>query len=71
MFVVSGDEVPETRYILVGEADVAYQVLGDGPPDLLIFNGLGVHLELAWQVPNQGEFFARMATPTGIASSFA
>jgi class 3 adenylate cyclase/alpha-beta hydrolase superfamily lysophospholipase len=60
--VVAGDEVPETQYVSVGDADVAYQVLGDGPPDLLVFNGLGGHLELAWQVPDQSEFFTRMAS---------
>jgi class 3 adenylate cyclase/alpha-beta hydrolase superfamily lysophospholipase len=60
--VVSGDDVPETRYVSVGDADVAYQVLGDGPPDLLLFNGLGSHLELAWQVPDLSEFFTRMAS---------
>jgi class 3 adenylate cyclase/alpha-beta hydrolase superfamily lysophospholipase len=60
--VVAGDEVPETRYVSVGDADVAYQVLGDGPPDLLVFNGLGDHLELAWQVPDLSEFFTRMAS---------
>jgi class 3 adenylate cyclase/alpha-beta hydrolase superfamily lysophospholipase len=60
--VVAGDEVLETQYVSVGDADVAYQVLGDGPPDLLVFNGLGGHLELAWQVPNQSEFFTRLAS---------
>jgi hypothetical protein len=28
------------------------QVLGVGPLDLLLFNGPGNHLELAWQVPD-------------------
>lgn len=60
--MVAGNEVPETRYISVGEADVACQVLGEGPPDLLIFNGLGDHLELAWQVPDLSEFFTRMVS---------
>jgi class 3 adenylate cyclase len=60
--VVAGDEVPETQYVSVGDADVAYQVLGDGPPDLLVFNSLGTHLELAWQVSGLSEFFTRMAS---------
>ncbi len=59
---MAGDEIPETQYVSVGDADVAYQVLGEGPPDLLLFNGLGNHLELAWQVPDQSEFFTRMAS---------
>ena len=39
-------EQPETRYVSVGEADVAYQVIGDGPLDLLFCYGLGNHIEL-------------------------
>jgi len=31
-------------------------------PDLLVFNGLGNHIELAWQVPDNSEFFTRMAS---------
>lgn len=27
-------QAPETRYVAVGDADVAYQVVGDGPFDL-------------------------------------
>ena len=59
---MAGDEVPETQYVSVGDADVAYQVVGDGPPDLLLFNSLGSHLELAWQVPDWSEFLTRMAS---------
>src|SRR5262249_47927661 len=46
----------------VGDADVAYQVLGEDPPDLLVFNGLGNPVELAWQVADNSEFFTRMAS---------
>jgi class 3 adenylate cyclase len=44
-------EVPETRYVAVGDADVAYRVLGEGPIDLLYFFGLGSHIELIWDLP--------------------
>jgi class 3 adenylate cyclase len=40
---------PETRYTSVGDADVAYQVLGDGPIDLLYFWGLGSHVDWFWE----------------------
>ena len=53
---------PETRYAAVGDADVAYQVMGDGPPDILLFNPLGTHLELAWQVPGFDGFASRLAS---------
>ena len=55
-------EVPETRYVAVGDADVAYRVLGDRPPDILIFNPLGSHLELTWDLPVFGDFYARIAS---------
>jgi class 3 adenylate cyclase len=44
-------EVPDTRYVSVGDADVAYRVLGVGPPDLLYFFGLGSNIELIWDLP--------------------
>lgn len=52
---------PETRYVAVGEADVAYQVVGDGPLDLLYCFGLGSHIEVAWEVPRNVEFLTRLA----------
>jgi len=42
---------PETRYVAVGDADVAFQVSGDGPFDLLCFYGLGSQIDLLWDLP--------------------
>src|SRR5579863_1115926 len=53
---------PETRYVAVGDADVAYQVLGEGPSDLLLFIGLGSHVEMAWDDPDIADFFRRLAS---------
>ena len=55
-------EDPETRYVAVGDADVAYQVVGEGPIDLLYFYGLGNHLELFWEIPPTAEFLTRLAS---------
>jgi class 3 adenylate cyclase len=57
-------ERPETKYVAVGDADVAYQVIGDGPRDLLVFNGLGFNAEVAWLIPEFCEFFERLASFT-------
>jgi class 3 adenylate cyclase len=46
----------------VGDAEVAYQVLGEGPRDLLSFNGLGAHIEVVWQLPESAEFLTRLAS---------
>lgn len=53
---------PETRYVSVGDADVAYQVLGKGPPDLLYSYGMGSHIEFAWESPAYAEFYDRLAS---------
>jgi class 3 adenylate cyclase len=54
-------EVPETRYVVVGDADVAYQVVGDGPIDLLYCYGLGSHIEHCWEIPGQTEYLNGLA----------
>ena len=54
-------EAPETRYVAVGEADVAYQVVGDGPLDLLYCYGLGSHIENTWEVPGNAEYLNGLA----------
>ena len=54
-------EAPETQYVAVGDADVAYQVLGDGPIDLLYCWGLGSQVELAWDIPMTADFLTRLA----------
>jgi class 3 adenylate cyclase len=53
---------PDTKYVAVGDADVAYQVFGQGPSDLLFFVGLGSHIEMAWDDPDIADFFRRLAT---------
>jgi pimeloyl-ACP methyl ester carboxylesterase len=53
---------PETHYTSVGDAQVAYQVLGDGPSDLLLFAGLGGHIELMWDDPVSAGFNRRLAS---------
>ena len=55
-------ESPEIRYVSIGDGDVAYQVLGGGPGDLLFCNSLGGHVDLIWQIPQAAEFFEKLAT---------
>ena len=52
---------PETRYVKVSEAYVAYQVFGDGPLDLLYFHGLGSHFEHFWDLPMYAQLLGRLA----------
>ena len=53
-------EAPETRYVAVGDSDVACQVVGDGPLDLLYCYGMGSHIELFWEIPAAAEFLTRL-----------
>jgi class 3 adenylate cyclase len=55
-------QTPQTKYVAVGDADVAYQVFGHGPLDLLYFWGLGSHLELVWAAPRPSWFMRRLAS---------
>jgi class 3 adenylate cyclase len=51
---------PQTKYVTVRDTDVAYQVLGDGSPDLLYCFGLGHHVDLAWDLDSTIEFWKRL-----------
>jgi class 3 adenylate cyclase len=52
---------PPTHYARSGDASIAYQVLGDGPCDLMVINGPASHLELMWEEPGTARTFRRMA----------
>jgi class 3 adenylate cyclase len=54
-------DAPETRYARSGEVSIAYQVLGDGPLDL-VFAPPIVHLELDWETPSKAGFYRRLAS---------
>ncbi|MEO5985747.1 MAG: adenylate/guanylate cyclase domain-containing protein [Candidatus Limnocylindria bacterium] len=42
-------EAPRTRYARSGDAYIAYQVVGDGPVDILLIPHFYQHLELWWE----------------------
>ena len=44
-------EIPNTRYARSGEVSIAYQVLGDGPVDLVWCPGSISHIEFGWSNP--------------------
>lgn len=57
-----GMETAETKYVAVGDADVAYKVIGDGPIDLLYFYGIGNHVEFLWDLPRWHAEIPRFAS---------
>ncbi len=52
----------ETRYARSGGVNIAYQVVGDGPFDLVFVPGYVTHLELAWKLPTFGPRLAETAS---------
>jgi len=52
---------PVTRYAKAGELSIAYQVVGEGPFDLLWIPGWVSNVELAWEEPLLAHFFERLA----------
>lgn len=53
---------PETHYARSGGVDLAYQVVGDGPFDLVFVPGWVWNLELCWEIAEVNRFFTRLAS---------
>ncbi len=53
---------PETRYARSGDVSIAYQVVGEGPFDVVVVPGLVSHVELAWETPPWSTIFRRLAS---------
>ena len=53
---------PETRYARSGEVNIAYQVTGDGPFDVVYVTPMVSHVELAWTVPAIAAYFRSLAS---------
>jgi hypothetical protein len=55
-------EIPSTRYVKSDGVHIAYQVVGEGPFDLLFVPGFVSNIESMWQSPDQSAFFRRLAS---------
>jgi class 3 adenylate cyclase len=53
---------PETRYAWLGQDRIAYQVLGQGPPDLVATPGSFTHVDVMWEDPASALLFGRLAS---------
>ena len=54
--------VPQTRYAKSGDVNIAYQVVGDGPFDLVYVPGFVSNIELMWEEPDYAGFLERLAS---------
>ena len=56
-------DVPETRYAKTADGVyIAYQVVGEGPTDLVYVPGFSSRLELAWENPLDARFLRSLAS---------
>ena len=54
--------MPETRYAKSGDVHIAYQVLGDGPIDIIYIGSFFTHLEVLWEHPGYRAFCESLAS---------
>ena len=47
-------DIPEPRYANNGDVHIAYQVVGDGPVDLVYTPGIWSNLDVMWEWPGHG-----------------
>ena len=52
----------ETRYALSGDIHIAYQLVGDGPFDLVFVPGFVTHMELQWRLPGFESFLTDLGS---------
>ena len=53
---------PRTRYAKSGDISIAYQVVGDGPNDLVYIPGWVSNVETAWEDPPVARFLERLGS---------
>ena len=54
--------IPRTQYARSGKVNIAYQVSGDGPLDLVYVPGWVSHVELRWEEPDHARYLHRLAS---------
>lgn len=55
-------DVPVTTYARIGADRVAYQVMGDGPVDLLYVSSMGDCIDMRWDWPPYAAFLRKLAS---------
>ena len=55
-------DVPETRYARSGDLQIAYQVVGEGPLDVVLVPSYLSNIELFWELPSYSRFFERLSS---------
>ena len=58
---MTGD-LPEVHYVRTGDVDIAYQVVGGGPVELVIVPPIVSHLEVEWELGSYSAFLDRVSS---------
>src|SRR3984957_18221471 len=53
--------LPVTRYALSGDVSIAFQVMGDGPIDIILVPGAVSHVEFLHEIPGYTAYLRRLA----------
>jgi pimeloyl-ACP methyl ester carboxylesterase len=53
---------PTTKFAKLGNDRIGYQVLGEGPIDLVFLTGMSSHIDLRWEEPLNEYFLHRLAS---------
>ena len=53
---------PQTRYAKSGSLDIAYQVIGEGPRDLVLIPGFVSNVEMTWEDSAKARFMRHLAS---------
>ncbi len=61
-FDLTQGRTPETMYARSGDVNIAYQVVGDAPLDLVFVMGWVSHMEYFWREPSFARFLRRLAS---------
>jgi pimeloyl-ACP methyl ester carboxylesterase len=54
--------IPRTRYTKSGDTNIAYQVVGDGPRDLVYVPGFASNIDVMWEDPDTARFLGTLAS---------
>jgi class 3 adenylate cyclase len=54
--------LPDTRYAVSGEVNIAYQVMGDGPVDIILVPGITSHVEFLHEFAGYTTFLRRLSS---------
>jgi pimeloyl-ACP methyl ester carboxylesterase len=54
--------VAQTRYAKSGDLNIAYQVVGEGPFDLVLVPGFVSNIEVMWEEPRHARVLSHLAS---------